>query len=112
MSNIMVFPSCNASDPQKNIDCPITRMILEELNYISSDKVMIHCIINRMCTFISTLDFDMGVDIEVTDLTDDEIQKVIPPIQALQERFDAVIANIISERILYEIKLYHLEKNN
>lgn len=112
MSNIMVFPSCNASDPTKNIDCPITRMILEELNYISSDKIMIHCIINRMSTFISTLDFDMGVDIEVTDLTDDEIKKVIPAIQALQERFDAVIADIISERILYEIKLYHIEKNN
>lgn len=111
MSNIMIFPNGSASSSSSVDDCPITRMILEELSYISSDKLMISCIIKRMKPFISTLDFDMGVDIEITGLSDDDIKKVIPPIQALQQRFDQVIAEIISERILHEIKLYHLERN-
>lgn len=91
-------------------DCDLTTMIYQEISHLSSDKQMIDCIMMRIKNFITILDFDLNLDIEITTENEEAIKEIIPEIQYLQKRFDNIISSVISERILHEIQLYHIEK--
>ncbi|WP_039849645.1 MULTISPECIES: hypothetical protein [Grimontia] len=109
MPTVIPFPAEGGSrcEPQNS---PMTEMIREELNQLSSNEYMVNCIMERMKPFIATLDCDLSLDMEITEENEAGVMQMIPSIQDLQSRFDGIISEIISERILHEIHLFHLER--
>ncbi|CZF80572.1 hypothetical protein [Grimontia marina] len=109
MPTLIPFPAEGGStrEPQSS---PMTDMIREELNQLSSNDYMVNCILERMKPFIATLDCDLSLDMEITAENEAGVMQVIPSIQDLQSRFDGIISEIISERILHEIHLFHIER--
>ncbi|WP_240671713.1 hypothetical protein [Enterovibrio baiacu] len=71
---------------------------------------MINCILERMKPFIATLDFDLGLDVEINEENQQGVMDIIPAVQSMQARFDDIISEIISERILHEIHMFHIER--
>lgn len=107
MTNIVKFPLRKEDTP--SVDADMSEMVREELSYLSSDQNMIDTVVERMAGFTEILDFDLEAMIEVDD-NGVVMDSVIQQIQDLQSRYDEVIANLVSERILHEIQLYHLSK--
>ncbi|PMN92594.1 hypothetical protein [Enterovibrio norvegicus] len=108
MPTVIAFPTKSA--PTSPQSCAVTEMIKEELSYLSSNEHMINCILERMKPFIATLDFDLGLDIEINEENQQAMMDIIPAVQAMQARFDDIISDIISERILHEIHMFHIER--
>lgn len=100
----------NGSGPNTPDTSPMTEMIRDELNQLSNNTFMVESILERMKPFIATLDYDLGVDLEVTDENEAALMQVIPAVQELQAKFDDIISEVISERILHEIHLFHLQR--
>ncbi|MBE1275491.1 hypothetical protein [Enterovibrio baiacu] len=108
MPTVIAFPSKSA--PTSSQTCAVTDMIREELSYLSSNDHMINCILERMKPFIATLDFDLGLDVEINEENQQGVMDIIPAVQSMQARFDDIISEIISERILHEIHMFHIER--
>lgn len=111
MPTVIPFPTVGTAPPAPDT-CHITEMIREELSQLSSSEYMVECILERMKPFIATLDFDLGLDIEVPPENEEAMMQLIPSIQAMQSRFDDIISEIISERILHEIHLFHMQRHS
>ena len=88
----------------------IRAMLYDELSWLSSDEEMIADILVKMKPFISTLDFNFDLNIELTEENKALLTQTIPSIQELQTHFDSVLLSFISERILHEIHCFHLEQ--
>ncbi|MDD1783196.1 hypothetical protein LRP49_18675 [Enterovibrio sp. ZSDZ35] len=108
MPTVIPFPKENAQRTQDT--CALTELIREELMHLSSNEYMISCILERMKPFIASIDYDLSLDVELTDENEDAMMELIPAVQKLQSRFDGIISDIISERILHEIHLFHIER--
>ena len=113
MTNVIDFPgkkTAPVSTPEDASYSSITEIVREELEYLSSNQEMTRYILERMKPFISTLQkVDLDIDIEITSENESMMISFLPSIQNLQARFDSVILDMISERILLEIQRYHSE---
>ncbi|STQ75666.1 hypothetical protein [Grimontia hollisae] len=109
MPTVIPFPAVGGSSREPRTS-DITELIREELTQLSSNEYMVNCILERLKSFIATLDCDLSLDIEVTEENETGVMQLIPSVQNLQSRFDGIISEIISERILHEIYLYHVER--
>ncbi|MEZ8143825.1 hypothetical protein A1OO_16930 [Enterovibrio norvegicus FF-33] len=108
MPTVIHFPTENV--PLAPEPCALTDLIRDELFHLSSNEYMVNCILERMKPFIATLDCDLELDVEITPENEEGVLQMIPSVQALQTRFDGIISEIISERILHEIHLFHIER--
>ncbi len=86
--------------------------IEKELESMSSNSFMNKIIIERLSNFISLLDADFSIDIEITSKNQAVVEELIPIIQELQTKFDDTIADIISERIILEMCLFKARTQN
>ncbi|MDD1795280.1 hypothetical protein L4D06_20485 [Enterovibrio makurazakiensis] len=108
MPTVIHFPTENV--PPATQSCALTELIRDELCHLSSNEYMVNCILERMKPFIATLDCDLELDVEITSDNEAGVMQMIPAVQSLQSRFDGIISEIISERILHEIHLFHIER--
>ena len=115
MTNVIDFPRKKVAPISRSEDTSyssVTDIVREELEYLSSNQEMARLILRRMKPFISTLQkVDLDIDIEITDENESMMINFLPSIQNLQARFDSVILDMISERILLEIQRYHSDQS-
>lgn len=107
-----VVPFRTSSAQTKTQDCPATELIRKELNTLTSNQYMIDTIIERMQPFIAELDYDLSLHVEVNENTEEAMLDLAPAVQDLQTRFSNLLAEIIAERILREIALFHAENTS
>lgn len=111
MSNIIRFPVRSKKDTETPQHNDIKTFIMDELASISSNQHMNHSIIQQLENFIPVVDADFSFHIEITPENEALLEQMIPLLQEVQARFDEIIADIISERILHEMCLYRTKAN-
>ncbi len=106
MSVVVRFPKQN-TQLDDSASCVLTQKVLEELSYICSDKTTIRGVLTQMKPFINAFNYDFSLDLEINNQNEAFIMEIIPSIQQLQQNIDHMINDLISERILREIEIFH-----
>jgi len=106
MSNILTFPV--KEKPKERT--PLELIVEHELLDLGADQYMIDVVIERMGKFLSLASFEFDLKMNVSKECIEEMNKnVFPAISDMQESVRDAMNEILTERVLHEIRIYKLE---
>jgi hypothetical protein len=108
MSNILAFPV----KEQPRDRTPLELIVEQELLDLGADSYMIDIVIERMEKFLVLASFEFDLKMKVSKHCLDEMnQNVFPVISDMQESMRNTMNDMLTERVLHEIRLYNLEQH-
>lgn len=108
MSNILAFPV----KEQPRDRTPLELIVEQELLDLGADSYMINVVIQRMEKFLALASFEFDLKMQVSKNCLDEMnQNVFPVISDMQASMRDTMNEMLTERVLHEIRLYNLERH-
>ncbi|WP_419207285.1 hypothetical protein ACN08N_17720 [Photobacterium leiognathi subsp. mandapamensis] len=106
MSNILTFPV--KEQPKERT--PLETIVEQELLDLGADQYMINVVIERMEKFLALASFEFDLKMKVSKECLEEMnENVFPAISEMQASVRDTMNEILTERVLHEIRLYNLE---
>ncbi|EAS65490.1 MULTISPECIES: hypothetical protein [Photobacterium] len=106
MSNILTFPV--KEQPRERT--PLETIVEQELLDLNADQYMIDVVLERMEKFLALASFEFDLKMKVSKECLDEMhENVFPAISEMQASVRDNMNEILTERVLHEIRLYNLE---